>query len=239
MHILKLFKGVIMGLSVLILAYNEERLIRKTVLETLKYLKRLGIDFEIIICINGSTDRTEKIVKKLPVKYISIKQKGVGIALRKGIQKATKEWVIFYPGDGEGELEFIGRALKETKNYDFIIGSRYTRKQTRGASLLRKTLSVTFVILTRLLFSNEFSEMGITKLFRREWAKRLPLKSIEDDIQLELNYYAIKDKLRIKEVYIRNLIRRPASQSKANLIKASILYFKSLISYGVRLKLGI
>src|SRR3989338_220689 len=110
------------SLTVLIPAYNEEKLIKKTILSMIQYLNSLRIKFEIIVCINDSTDETEEIVMQLSkkykkLKYFSINDKGFGIALRKGIERSTKNLITYMPADDEADKDFIRNDLKHIKNY--------------------------------------------------------------------------------------------------------------------------
>jgi len=54
-----------MFFSIVIPARNEEKSIKKTVLNLLESLHKNSIDSEIIIVDDGSTDKTEEIVKAI------------------------------------------------------------------------------------------------------------------------------------------------------------------------------
>ena len=59
-------------LSLIFPIYNEEKTIKKTLLEWKRLLDKLLINYEIIIAEDGSTDKTRKILEKL-IKNIKIK----------------------------------------------------------------------------------------------------------------------------------------------------------------------
>jgi len=109
-------------ISVVIPAYNEEKIIERTTLDLLEYLnsiKKKGIihTFEIIIGVNGSTDDTEKIARQLSrkhneIRYVSTPIKGMGAGLTEGVKAASKEYVTFVAADGEILPTFIPSALK-------------------------------------------------------------------------------------------------------------------------------
>ena len=52
-------------LSVIFPIYNEEKTIKKTLLEWKSVLNKLSINYEMIIAEDGSTDKTKEILYKL------------------------------------------------------------------------------------------------------------------------------------------------------------------------------
>lgn len=232
-----------MALTVLVPAYNEERMIKKSVLVLLKYLKSLKTDFEIIICVNASTDRTESIAKELSrmhreVRYISIKRKGFGVALIEGIKAAKKSIITYMPSDNEIVLDFIERALGEIKDYDLVSGSRYLRGSTQSSNLFRVFLSSAYAKLIKMLFSFKITEFGTVKMFRADWAKKIvnELTPSHWEFQVEVLYLALRDGKRIKEIPIR-VNYQEERESTVNIFSDIISLFKSAIKYGIRLRM--
>src|SRR3989344_3268358 len=227
------------SLTVLIPAYNEEKVIRTTAIELKAYLdslkhKNLISEFEIIICVNGSTDNTEKIAKELSkkykeIRYVSTKGKGMGLALREGVKMARKDIITFIAADGEVLNQFIERAISMLKNYDFISGSRYlVKSQIRGSSLSRRFLSIGFSYLIRIFFSQKFTEVGTIKVFRRNWAQKIIGECRRDDPswQVEMLYYALTSNLRIGEIPVYIKIKRASDESKVRIFKEVYYFFK-------------
>ena len=238
------------SVSVLIPAYNEEEVIEKTAIELLSYLnslkKKKKIDsFEIIICINASIDNTEKIAKELSkkhkeIKYIHIKEKGMGIALRKGVENAKKEIITFIGADGEVLNEFIERAILALNDCDFISGSRYlVKSQIRGSSTRRRILSIGFAFLIHNFFSRKLTEVGTIKAFRKKWAQKIIKKCKRNDFswQTEILYYAIRDNLRIIEIPVKIVIKRESSKSKTMVIRDTLSFFKTTFYFWFLLRI--
>jgi len=232
------------SLTVLIPAYNEEKLIKKTILSMIQYLNSLRIKFEIIVCINDSTDETEEIVMQLSkkykkLKYFSINDKGFGIALRKGIERSTKNLITYMPADDEADKDFIRNALKHIKNYDVICGSRYIKGAHQSTTkTFRKFLSISYAKIIQLFLSKEFTEFGTIKMFRTDWAKKVvkECKSVHWEFQVEMLYFALRDKKRIKEIPI-NVIYQTERESKVNVIADVFSLFKSALKYGIKLRI--
>ena len=104
-----------MKLSIILPARNEEKLIKSAVVDILTQLKKKKYSSEILIIINGCTDNTEKIVDKLSNKFKEVRKlksrTGYGYALRKGIQKARGNFVIFLGADDTDKI----KGLKSVK----------------------------------------------------------------------------------------------------------------------------
>ncbi len=124
-------------LSVFFPAYNEEKNIKKTVLEAIKILKEITPRWEVIVIDDGSKDKTgevvERIIKKYPgtVKLIThTSNLGYGVALRDGFYNARYNWITFTDSDGQFEFRDIYRLIAKQKetNADLVIGYYLGRK---------------------------------------------------------------------------------------------------------------
>jgi len=86
-------------ISVIIPAYNEEGKIGKTIREVRRLFNNLGIEHEIIVVDDGSTDNTFKEATSERfdnVKVVGYKQnKGKGYAIKYGLRFASKQLLIY------------------------------------------------------------------------------------------------------------------------------------------------
>src|SRR5512140_1394722 len=85
--------------SIVIPIYNEEGILRGSVLELREKLRPFGFTYELLLCENGSRDRTVEIGKELEAEYpvvrlISIGQPNYGLAMKTGILEARGTIVI-------------------------------------------------------------------------------------------------------------------------------------------------
>src|ERR1700749_251130 len=87
---------IVMKLSVVIPAYNEEQRIAGTLADVSSYLWRQSYEYEIIVVVNGSTDRTYEIVRDLENRQMhhaaamNLVRGGKGYAVTQGIlEKAS------------------------------------------------------------------------------------------------------------------------------------------------------
>lgn len=236
---------MIKSLSLLVPAYNEEKLLTEAIEYYYHYLKKQKnlSSFEIIICVNGSTDNTGSVAKQLAkkhseIKYLITNQKGVGIALKLGIKKAAKDIIAYMPGDGEFKAEFLGDALNAMDKNTMIIGSRRLGGEYKGKPLFRKFLSYGLNALTSIFLSKKVAESFSVKMYDANWAKKTAGKLKEKGFasQIELVYFALTDKLSIKEVPTGVLHKKDISQSSVKIINTIWSTFIITAKYGFKYK---
>ncbi len=84
-----------MRVSVVVPAYNEERVLEKCLLS----LKAQTVPCEIVVCDNNSTDRTYQIAKKYADNVVKEKRQGVAHAFNAASKAATCELIAFTGAD--------------------------------------------------------------------------------------------------------------------------------------------
>ena len=113
--------------SVVIPALNEEESIKSLLDEIIS----LSLFEEIIVVNDGSTDSTKEIVGDYP-EVILINNKvnsGNGTSVKKGILRATKEYVVLLDADGQHPPQAIKRLLDYAiDDYDLVVASRKGNK---------------------------------------------------------------------------------------------------------------
>jgi len=90
------------GLSIVIPVHNEEQGIGQVVSDLGAIAAGWsGMPYEIIVVDDGSTDGTEAVAAKLPVRLLRHEENlGYGAALKTGIRHATYDWICITDGDG-------------------------------------------------------------------------------------------------------------------------------------------
>lgn len=128
---------MVMKLSVIIPAYNEEKRITTTLESVSGYLKRQIYEYEIIVVVNNSHDRTFEVVEGLMNEAISnlmamnLPEAGKGNAVKRGIlEKASGDVVMFMDADNATPISEIEKFLPcFEQGFDVVIGSRYTNPE--------------------------------------------------------------------------------------------------------------
>lgn len=196
-------------LSIIIPAYNEEKTIGKMV-EILQKLE-LGLEKEIIIINDASTDRTQEIIDNLQKKYkniISYKHKtnfGKGTGIRTGLKHFTGDFVVVQDADLEYNPEDFKRMIPlilQGKT-EVVYGSRLLGKSS-GFSVPTHYYGNKFLsLITRILYNKKITDMETCyKMMTRRVAKSLNLKSSKFDIEPEITAKIIKQGNDIIEIPI-------------------------------------
>jgi len=118
-------------LSLIIPAYNEEKRISNTLDWFVKYLTGQNYTYEIITVNDGSTDNTQNLLINYSTRYSFIKilrnakNMGKGYSVKRGIEEAKGEYILFSDADLAVRPEYIYSIIKELKSeVDIVIGSR-------------------------------------------------------------------------------------------------------------------
>ncbi len=159
------------SISIIIPAFNEEQGLERSVCCTWNSFHVLGLEFEIIIIDDKSTDGTAGIADAIAATQDNIfavhhvENKGIGGAFRTGIEHATKEFVIFVPVDNPLGTDDIEAYLKHMGSSDIVVGSRAERVgYTRFAYLASMAYNR---ILIPLLFNVGISDVNWIQVYRR------------------------------------------------------------------------
>ncbi|MBX4212392.1 glycosyltransferase [Candidatus Pacearchaeota archaeon] len=223
-----------MKVSIIIPAYNEEKRIGKTLESYSSYFEALRlkkkIDYEFVVVINATKDRTEEIVKKFSkrnsrIKYLNLLKGGKGYAVIEGFRDALKRksnLIGFVDADMATPPEAFYYLVEHIDSYDGIIASRYIKGSIvkPKPSFSRIISSRIYNILIRTLFFVPYRDTQCgAKLFTR--------KSLEQTIDsftmsqwafdLDVIYHIRKNNFSIKEV---PTIWSDKQYSKINFIKA-------------------
>lgn len=207
-----------MKLSVVIPAYNEERNLKKGVLDGVEnYLERKEGDYEVVIVDDGSEDQTKKIIKKYVAKnrnfkLLEVSHGGKANAVMTGMLSAKGEVVLFTDMDQATPItQWDKFSPKFEEDYDLVIGSRHGRK---GAPIVRKLAAWGFSILRGLILGlpyddtqcgfKAFNKKSVEKIIpkiKNEWGV-LHFKggAVNAGFDVELLYLAKKFGFKIAEV---------------------------------------
>ena len=140
---------------IIIPAYNEEHNIKKV----LEDLRESGLDLDILVVNDGSTDRTETIIRAERTKQTDIVSLpfnlGYGGALQAGFKYAVSrgyKYVIQFDADGQhdtGDIKVILSMLRSGRA-DIIIGSRFLGRSSYKVGFLKKIAFLVFRFLIKV-----------------------------------------------------------------------------------------
>jgi glycosyltransferase involved in cell wall biosynthesis len=92
-------------LTVVMPCLNEADTIEVCVSKALRAVKMAGLDAEVVVADNGSTDGSQALAEKLGARVVNVQAKGYGSALMGGIAAARGRYVIM--GDADDSYDFL------------------------------------------------------------------------------------------------------------------------------------
>ena len=120
-----------MKITVIIPTFNAEQTIHRAINSILRQDAK-GVEYEILVCDDCSTDNTLSIISALPIKVIkNVKHTGGPNAGRNaGIKAAIGDYIAFLDQDDEWTISKIANQIKEINNgYEFIYSSCTYRQE--------------------------------------------------------------------------------------------------------------
>lgn len=227
--------------SIVIPIYNEEGILRGSVLELREKLRPFGFSYELLLCENGSRDRTVEIGKELEAEYpvvrlISIGTPNYGLAMKTGILEARGKIVICDEID-LCDTEFYARALAllERTDTEFVVGSKAMVGSNDQRPMVRRLGTQVYNGLLRTVCHYRGTDTHGLKAFKREalleTAKRCILD--RDVFASEFVIRAHREKKKVVEIPFAVHEKRPPS---INLLKRVPHVLKSVARLAVSVR---
>lgn len=230
-----------MNLSIIIPAWNEEKVIADTLTKYVNYFEG-KYDFEIVVVMDGCTDGTLQTVKDYSrknhkIRYLNFARKlGKGGGIIQGFKVAKGNLISFTDADGATSPEELDKLIESIGDWDGSIGSRWMDDSIilKDESFGRRVASRGFNLLVKLLFDLTYNDTQCgAKVFKKDAiediAGEIGLTNFAFDVDLlyELN----RKGYRLKEVPIN---WKHHDDSSVNLVRVVPIMFISLI--GLRMK---
>lgn len=112
-------------LSIVMPCLNEADTLETCIAKAQRAMSEHGIEGEIIVADNGSTDGSQEIARRMGARIIDVESKGYGSALMGGINAARGRYIIM--GDSDDSYDFleIPRFVEKLREgYDMVQGCR-------------------------------------------------------------------------------------------------------------------
>jgi dolichyl-phosphate beta-glucosyltransferase len=233
-------------ISIVIPAYNEEKRIRNSLSETCTYMSDSGMEYEIIVVDDGSSDGTGRIVESIVTDFPKIrlvryeKNRGKGYALRTGVHVTKGDFILVMDADLSTPIEELWKLLPHVAGgeYDIAIGSRALALSEiiRKQPWWRQGMGKMFNRIVKVLVIGDFSDTQCGfKLFTGDVGRNLFMEAKVDRFayDVEILARAKRKGYGIKEVPIR-WINSP--ESRVDPLKDSLQMLADLAK--IRFSLG-
>jgi len=236
-------KGNQVDLSIVVPAYNEEKNIKRGVLDgLLKYLVSQRFKWELILVDDGSNDETYALLSKFSktnpnIRVLKEPHRGKGGTVIAGVMASKGDIILFSDLDQATPIKEIEKFFPKFQNgYDIVIGSRVGRK---GAPFIRKAMAYGFSFLRNLVLKLPFKDTQCGfKAFKKHVAMEIFAKmnefrerqdkkaGVTPGFDLELLFLAQKKGYQIAEV---NVEWRHKATERISPLRDSWQGFKHLI----------
>jgi glycosyltransferase involved in cell wall biosynthesis len=195
-------------LSVVVPVYNE----RNTLVEIVRRMRAVelpdGIEREIIVVDDGSSDGTRDVLRQLGDSTVRVvmheRNKGKGAAVRTGFAHANGDYVLVQDADLEYDPEDWPRLIAPVMagKARVVYGSRFTGER-RNMLFLHWVGNRFLSLVTNVLYNTTLSDMETCyKLVERSLIEPLRLRADQFDIEPEITAKLLKRGIRIYEVPI-------------------------------------
>ena len=196
-----------MRVSFVIPAYNEEASIR----QVLEGLERLGLDRQIVVVDDGSTDGTARTVEewregRADVVLIRKRNGGKGSAIRASVAAIDGDIVVIQDADLEYDPADVPALIQPIERgvADVVYGSRLSGGRPQRAYLFWHLVGNRFLsLVANILYNTTLSDIETGyKAFRADVFRSLDLRQDDFGIEPEITGLICKRHLRIYQVPI-------------------------------------
>jgi glycosyltransferase involved in cell wall biosynthesis len=164
-----------------------------------------GAVSEIVVVDNASTDGTNLVAERLPVRLIREERRGYGSACLAGvaaIRPNPPDVLVFLDGDYSDhpeEMPLLLRAIEE--GADLVIGSRALGRAEAGALLPQARFGNRLACwLILLLYGHRYTDLGPFRAVRWSAYERLGMEDTNFGWTCEMQVKALRKGLKVAEV---------------------------------------
>ena len=193
-----------MSVSVVIPAHDEAGTIAEVVGRCRAHTPE---PFEVIVVDDGSRDRTAERAEGAGARVVRMaRNRGKGVALRRGIEAARGEILVFLDGDGQDHPEEIPRLIEAlAPGVAMVIGSRFLGRFDEGAITPTNRLGTRFLtaVLNRLFGAEVTDPIAGFRAVRAAALAPCRLTAVRYDIEVDVLLALLGRGARVVEVPVR------------------------------------
>jgi glycosyltransferase involved in cell wall biosynthesis len=192
--------------SVVMPCLNEEEAIGPCIEKIQRTFAEAGIDGEIVVCDNGSTDASVAIAERMGARVVHQPLRGYGNAYLKGFASARGRYLVMGDADDTYDFTMIPTFLGALTDdgHQFVTGSRYLGGGDAHITALHRYFgNPALTRILNLLFGSQYTDVYCGfRAFSREAYDRIRPVSPGMEFNLELAINAGLAGLRVKEIPI-------------------------------------
>jgi glycosyltransferase involved in cell wall biosynthesis len=192
--------------SVVMPCLNEEKALGSCIQTIQQTFTGAGIDGEIVVCDNGSTDASVSIAERMGARVVHQPLRGYGNAYLKGFASARGRYLVMGDADDTYDFTMIPQFVEalDGSGYQFVTGSRYLNGGDAHITALHRYLgNPALTRILNVLFGTRYTDVYCGfRAFSRETYQTIRPVSPGMEFNLELAINAHLAGLRVKEIPI-------------------------------------
>jgi glycosyltransferase involved in cell wall biosynthesis len=191
--------------SVVIPCLDEAEGISQCVRDAQEAFARNGLEGEVIVVDNGSTDGSAVLASEAGGRVVSETRRGYGSALRAGFAAATGGYIIMADADGSYDFAEIGRFVDQLDlGADIVVGDRMGDIEQGAMPWVHRYIGNPILSgLLNVLFRTQIHDAHCgMRAFRRDVLPRLELQADGMELASEMVIRASKSGLVMRELPI-------------------------------------
>jgi glycosyltransferase involved in cell wall biosynthesis len=205
-------------LSIIVPAFNEAANILGTLDNVSSAVASAGIEAEIIVIDDGSTDRTAALVTDNAAQFpgtrllINEHNMGFGATYRRGVDAAIGTYIVMVHGDNAWGAPTLRDLFSRVGDADIVIG--YTRNMWQSRTVARTMVSKAFTMLVNAITGRHLQYYNGLQIHRADVLKGMTIQSSGFGFQPEVLVKALAQTQTLIEVPM-DLMEREHGDSKA------------------------
>ncbi|MYB94711.1 glycosyltransferase family 2 protein [Candidatus Poribacteria bacterium] len=221
--------------SVVMPCLNEQETLGTCIEKAQRALNTLGVQGEVVVADNGSTDESVAIAECFGVRVVHQPLRGYGAAYLAGFAAAQGKFIVMGDADDTYDFTDLGRFIIPLhEGFDLVMGNRFKREMLPGAMPWARRYIGNPILsgILRWLFGTSISDSHCgMRSFTEEAYTRMALQTTGMEFASEMVIKAVQANLKILEIPINYYHR--AGESKLKPIRDAARHIHFMLKYKI------
>jgi glycosyltransferase involved in cell wall biosynthesis len=210
------------GVSVIIPTLNEAGSIGGVIAEI-----PINIVHEIIVADSGSTDGTAEIARAAGTRVLSVAERGYGRACAAAAKSAdaASEILVFMDGDGADRADMIETLVAPIRagTHDFVLAARSRALREPGSMSVHQVFAgYALGLAIGAATGTRYRDMCAYRAISRAAFERLAMREMTYGWNIEMQFLAARQKLRILEIPMPYRCRSAGNSKVAGSLRGTV-----------------